>query len=350
MKPKEYTGAQLYHRHGYTGQGVVIAVMDTGVQPHPDLTLLEGWGDNGWNPHVDAHGHGTHVAGIAAGKRYGVAPGAKILPVRISENGQSNTFAMTAALEWLIQWRKTHKERLVVNISFSGTDSPNVRAGINKLVALDVPVCVAAGNTGGELSEIADYDAPIVVANLSNSTHFHATSSCRGKQTDCATVGTEVYSCSHKGGYCYMTGTSMASPAVAGMMALILSRWPEMSEADAYKELMKTGVDELVKCRDGRHYIPYVSFNHVVWEENENDWKEEDSVRETAKITGVRKGYKLIVRTEPNSAASKAGNVQNGDEIVAMRTDGAWREIAFADGKKKALTGWVNSKYVEVTE
>lgn len=343
-KPIEYTGAKLYHRHGYTGQGVVIAVMDTGVQPHPDLTLLGGWGDNSWNPHEDTHGHGTHVAGIAAGARYGVAPGAKILPVRISENGRSNTFAMAAALEWLIEWRKTHKERLVVNISFSGTDSPNVRAGINRLVELNVPVCVAAGNTGGELSEIADYDAPIVVANLSNSTHFHATSSCRGKQTDCATVGTEVYSCSYKGGYCYMTGTSMASPAVAGMMALILSRWPDISEADAYKELMHTGVDTLVKCRDGRHYIPYVSFDHAGWETKQ----EEDDVRQTAKIKGVSAGKKLIVRADANSASSKVGNVQNGDVVIALRTEGAWREIAFAPAKKRACVGWINSKYLEV--
>lgn len=346
-KPIEYTGAKLYHRHGYTGQGVVIAVMDTGVFPHPDLTLLPGWGDNGWNPAEDTHGHGTHCAGIAAGAKYGVAPGAKILPVKISVDGRSNTFTMSAALRWLADWKQTHPERLVVNISYSGTESPNVREGIDRLVGMGVPVCVAAGNTGGELNEIAGYDTPIVVANLSDAHHFHSTSSCRGKQTDCCTIGTEVYSCSHRGGYSYMTGTSMASPAVAGMMALILSRWPTISEADAYKELMKTGVDELVKCRDGKHYIPYVSFNHVVWD---NDRKENDSVRQTAKITGVRKGYKLIVRAEPNSAASKAGNVQNGDEIVAMRTDGAWREIAFAGSKKKALTGWVNAKYVEVTE
>lgn len=343
-KPIEYTGAKLYHRHGYTGQGVVIAVMDTGVFLHPDLTLLPGWGDNGWNPHEDTHGHGTHVAGIAAGKRYGVAPGAKILPVKISVDGRSNTFTMSAALKWLAEWKRSHSERLVVNISYSGTESPNVREGIDRLVGMGVPVCVAAGNTGGELNEIAGYDTPIVVANLSDTHHFHPTSSCRGAQTDCCTIGTEVYSCSYKGGYCYMTGTSMASPAVAGMMALILSRWPDISEADAYQELMRTGVDTLVKCRDGRHYIPYVSFEHAEWETKQED----DDVRQTAKIKGVSAGKKLIVRADANSAASKVGNVQNGDVVIALRTDGAWREIAFAPAKKRACVGWVNAKYLEV--
>lgn len=344
-KPIEYTGAKLYHKNGYTGQGVVIAIMDTGVFPHPDLTLLSGWGDDTkWNPAEDTHGHGTHCAGIAAGKRYGVAPGAKILPVKISVDGRSNTFTMSAALRWLADWKQTHPERLVVNISYSGTESPNVREGIDRLVGMGVPVCVAAGNTGGELNEIAGYDTPIVVANLSDTHHFHPTSSCRGAQTDCCTIGTEVYSCSHRGGYCYMTGTSMASPAVAGMMALILSRWPDISEADAYQELMKTGVDTLVKCRDGRHYIPYVSFDHAGWETQ----KEEDDVRQTAKIKGVSAGKKLIVRADANSASSKVGNVQNGDVVIALRTEGAWREIAFAPAKKRACVGWVNSKYVEV--
>lgn len=344
-KPIEYTGAKLYHKHGYTGQDVVIAVMDTGVQPHPDLTLLPGWADDPrWNPAEDTHGHGTHCAGIAAGKKYGVAPGAKILPVKISTDGRSNTFTMSAALKWLANWKQSHPERLVVNISYTGTESPNVREGIDRLVSMDVPVCVSAGNTGGELNEIAGYDTPIVVANLSDDRHFHPTSSCRGAQTDCCTIGTEVYSCSYKGGYCYMTGTSMASPAVAGMMALILSRWPDISETDAYQELMKTGVDTLVKCRDGRHYIPYVSFAHAGWETQ----KEEDDVRQTAKIKGVSAGKKLIVRADANSASSKVGNVQNGDVVIALRTDGAWREVAFAPAKKKACVGWINAKYVEV--
>lgn len=345
-KPIDYTGAKLYHDHGYTGQGVVIAVMDTGVYPHEDLTLLDGWADDPqWDPQEDTHGHGTHCAGIAAGKKYGVAPGAKILPVKISVDGRSNTFTMSAALRWLADWKESHKERLVVNISYTGTESPNVREGIDRLVSMDVPVCVSAGNTGGELNEIAGYDTPIVVANLSDSYHFHPTSSCRGAQTDCCTIGTEVYSCSHKGGYCYMTGTSMASPAVAGMLALILSRWPDISETDAYKELMRTGVDELVKCRDGRHYIPYVSFTHVAWE---NAAESEDNVRQTATVKGARKGYKLIVRKEANSASEKAGNVQNGNTVIAMRTDGEWREIAFATAKNRVCVGWLNSKYLEV--
>ena len=141
-----------------------------------------------------------------------------------------------------------------------------------------------------------------------------------------------------------MTGTSMASPAVAGMMALILSRWPDISEADAYKELMKTGVDTLVKCRDGRHYIPYVSFDHAGWETKQED----DDVRQTAKIKGVSAGRKLIVRADANSAASKVGNAQNGDVVIALRTEGAWREIAFAPAKKRACVGWINAKYLEV--
>ena len=344
-KPVEYTGAKLYHGHGFTGKGVVVAVVDTGVQPHPDLTLLNGWGDNGWKPNEDLHGHGTHVAGIACGKKYGVAPDAKVLPVRISRDGPSNTFTMTAALKWLVEWRKNHTERLVVNISYTGTESPYVREQINRLVAMDVPVCVAAGNTGGELAEIADYDSPIVVANLHDKTHIHSSSSCRGKQTDCATIGTEVYSCDIDGTYRYMTGTSMASPAVAGMMALILSRWPDISEADAYKELMRCGEDELVKCRDGLHYIPAVNFHNAPW--NEDDC-EEDNVRENAKIKGVSSGMQLIVREAPNSSSAKVGNVRNNYEVVAMRESGGWREIAFSTAKGTAKTGWINKKYVGV--
>lgn len=261
--PREFTGAEVWHKHGITGEGTVVAIVDTGVFPHKDLQMISGHAvENGEDPTNDGHSHGTHVAGIAAGSVYGVAPGAVILPVKITKGsvGASSRYAIAKALRWLFIWQATNPDyRLVVNVSFSSTDDPKVVEEIDRLTSINVPVIVAASNDGNEKSPIAEYESPIVVANLENDVKMNETSSCWGHLTDCCVCGTKVVSCKNeKSGYRLKSGTSMAAPAVAGMMALILSRWPKMTEQEAYDYLMKHATPAEVKCPSGNHMIPRV--------------------------------------------------------------------------------------------
>lgn len=341
MIPKEYTGAQVYHENGYRGDNVVIAIVDTGVARHPDLDILDGWGYEGIPPDQDASGHGTHVAGIAAGKKYGVAPGAKILPVRITPGTSSNGSAITQGLEWLIEWNKKQSKRLVVNISFGGTTTPSVLAAINELVRSDVPVCVAAGNDSKELSELGYYKSPVVVGNLTGSGKISGSSNCRGEETDCVTVGTTVYSCNTSGGYKYLSGTSMASPAVAGMLALIFSRWPSLSEPAAVAQLLRTGRDELVQCISGQHYIPHVSFANIPFG-HEEEMKTFEATQ--MKIQNLASNRAAIIRKTPGG--EKLGNIKNGRIVTGLGTDGAYRQISYPISSKEVGLGWISEKYL----
>lgn len=325
--PNIFTNAKLWHEHGITGKGVVIAVIDTGVSPHPDLTLVQGYEVS---PDSDEHGHGTHVAGIAAGRKYGVAPEAKILSVKAGDRyGRVDMNAVKNGLEWLINRRKTHGERLVVNMSISLTHMPAILERINELVSLDVPVCVAACNDGGEKSALADYSAPVVVGNLISPNALHETSSCWGHDTDCAVLGTDVYSCKNTGGYRLMTGTSMATPAVAGMFALILSRWPDMPEDEAYRYF--TGLcRRKVPCGSG-HMIPVPAFI--------DDFEEVEDVQ-TKYIAGVGEGKRLIVRKTAETNAEKAGSLSNGDAVTVIGTDGKKSLVA------TGTCGWIPNGYI----
>lgn len=341
MKPNEYTGAKVYHEHGCKGEGVIIAVVDTGVAHHPDLDILEGWGYQGIPPDEDASGHGTHVAGIAAGKKYGVAPAAKILPVRITAHSTSTGAILAQGLEWLIEWKKKHSERLVVNISFSGTTTPAVLAAINELVKNDVPVCVAAGNDSKEIFELGYYESPVVVGNLTGSGKMADTSNCRGEETDCVTVGTTVYSCDTNGGYCYKSGTSMASPAVAGMLALIFSRWSALSEPAAVAQLLRTGRDELVKCISGQHYIPHVSFANVPFGRDDD---KTSFIPVKMKIQNLPSNKAAVIRKTPGG--TRLTSIKNGRIVTGLEVDGNYQQISYPISSKEVGVGWIAKKYV----
>lgn len=248
----------------------------------------------------------------------------------------ANLQDMLKGLQYLVNWRKSHKERLVVNISMSMTHVPQILNCINELVELDVPVCVAACNDGGEKSAAAEYDAPIVVGNLETPTRLHETSSCWGEDTDCAVLGTDIYSCSRTKGYRLLTGTSMASPAVAGMMALILSRWPDLSEQKAYEYLMSL-CGTAVKCNSGHHKIPVPAFK--------DDFKEVIKMREVSKITGITPGKQLVVY-DAEKFKTKVGNLREGDFVIPLAESG--EKVLVIKGKElEQVCGWINKKYLK---
>ena len=347
--PREFTSAEIWHAHGITGKGVVVAVVDTGVYPHEDLSVrTDGWAIRGNTPTNDAnpYGHGTHVAGIAAGAVYGIAPDAEILPLKVTDgaaNAGSNS-SVVQALQQIKAWHSEHPEkRLVVNISLSETDRPVIMTEIDDLVASNVPVIVAACNDSDEKSPLADYESPIVVANLKSDSKMNDSSSCWGALTDCCVIGSSVISCKNaESGYRLLSGTSMASPAVAGMMALILSRWPEISEADAYAYLMDHATPAEVKCPSGLHMIPRVELpDDFGTDDNGNDDDgKEDPAQEKKMISGVAEGNALIVRAEADTSSDKVGYLYNGDVVTVLDRDGDRALVG------TGTCGWIKSSYL----
>ncbi len=244
------------------GQGVVVAVLDTGVARVPDLEQTEfvpGWNfiDNNANA-ADDHGHGTHVAGTIAQSTNnsvgvaGVAFGAKIMPIKVlSRSGSGSVSGIADG----IRFAADHGAK-VINMSLGGGMSSSV---LQKAVAYarqkGVVVVCAAGNDGrGKVSYPAAYPGAIAVAatQFDESTTFYSN---WGKEIDIAAPGgntrvdqnndgmmdgvlqnTVVPGRTSENDYLLFMGTSMASPHVAGVVALIMSTG--VTDPDAVEKIL----------------------------------------------------------------------------------------------------------------
>lgn len=208
------------------GAGVRVAVLDTGIDgTHP---ALKGNYKGGFNSAqdgasaADGHGHGTHVAGtIAAASKeiVGVAPQASLYAVKVLDDEGNGTFAsIIKGLEWAVENRMQ-----VVNMSLGGPSSEALEEAVKKTLAAGVVIVAAAGNDPeAEVSAPARYDGVIAVsASASNdSLAFFSTT---GPEVDFIAPGHQVNSTWPGGGTNSISGTSMATPHVAGLAALAVS-------------------------------------------------------------------------------------------------------------------------------
>ncbi len=226
---------------------VLVAVIDTGVDyRHPDLAGIVVKGpdvSNGDNDPYDDHGHGTHVAGTIAARSngsgvVGVAFGVKILAIKaLDEDGSGPEDGIARAIDAAVQ-----NGAKVINMSLGGPqDSRALRDAVARAARNGVLCVVAAGNDGDTRP---DYPAayPDALAVGATDTHDRrAYFSNYGSYVQVAAPGAGVLSCSRGGGYERMSGTSMASPHVAGAAALLLSAHSGMSPAALKKALIDTG-------------------------------------------------------------------------------------------------------------
>jgi len=263
---------------GITGQGVLVAVIDSGVQlSHPELEsqffvkeeeIINGIDDDdngyiddriGYDFASDSHqvldhtGHGTHVSGIIAashdeGSVLGVAPGAKILPLSfISSDGRGSTFDAIRAVRYAAL-----SGAKVINASWGGSQcSLELQAEIEILREKNVLFVSAAGNSGQDISRYPEYPAVFPLDNLltvgaSTFDHYTAGFSNFGALVDVVAPGAFILSTfpeefetvdadEQKDGVQELDGTSMATPFVAGAAALLWSAQPEAS----YKEIIE---------------------------------------------------------------------------------------------------------------
>ena len=288
------SGLPLLGGSGVNGFGVGVAVIDSGIAPHPDFDArilyshdLVNSGDRGH----DAYGHGTHVAGIIAGSGVaslgrerrlytGIAPGARLINLRVlGASGTGVVSDVMQAIDWCIRNRDRFNIR-VINLSLgvlSGEapqDDPLVRA-VQRAVDSDLVVIASAGNfgklpdgtpvVGGVVSPGRAADAITVGAlntrgSVARSDDVMATWSSRGPagvvdrpsewvlKPDLVAPGNAVISTAQPGtlwqqlpdrrtyglggGYLRLSGTSMAAPAVAGAAALLLQAKPRLTPAE----------------------------------------------------------------------------------------------------------------------
>lgn len=222
-----------------TGRGVRVAVLDTGIDmSHPDLKAnIEGGFDciNETTDVVDDNGHGTHVAGTIAALDndfgvVGVAPEARLYAVKAFDSrGQGQVSDIVQGMEWCITNRVQ-----VINMSFGTADSSRaLTVAINKAAEAGIVMIAAAGNDGRRDGVLYPARDPNVMAVTASTRDDRIASfSNSGTQVAVAAPGEDVYSTYRDGGYKSLTGTSMACPHVAGVVALLLSASPGLTRDD----------------------------------------------------------------------------------------------------------------------
>jgi subtilisin family serine protease len=221
---------------GATGQGVNVAIVDTGVSWHPDfearLHQAECFSAHG--DCNDGHGHGTHVAGTVGGKTFGVAKKAEIWIARVLDsNGSGSDSDVIRGIEWVVQQKLAKGGDWAINMSLGGGDSPALNRTTCDAIAAGVVVAVAAGNESAD----ADTSSPARVlqaitvgaSEVFLNSDRQATFSNYGSLLDLYAPGVNVESAKPGGGSQTMSGTSMAAPHVAGAVALFLERHPGSS-------------------------------------------------------------------------------------------------------------------------
>lgn len=226
-----------------TGYGVQIYILDTGIRyDHVEFggraaAGYDGFGGNG----SDCNGHGTHVAGTAAGSTYGVAKSASVVSVRVldcSGNGPWST--VIAGVDWVTA---NHVKPAVANMSLSGGGNTSLDDAVANSIAAGVTYAVAAGNNNYD----ACYYSPARVATaltVGNSTSSDARSgtSNYGACLDLFAPGTNILSAWYTSTTATNTisGTSMASPHVAGVAALYLQNNTSAAPATVASAIVNT--------------------------------------------------------------------------------------------------------------
>lgn len=315
----EVIGAEAAHSSEFTGEGIKVAVLDTGVDyRHPELSPNYNGGYDFVNDDddpMDDNGHGTHVAGIIAAVRdgngvLGVAPEADIYAVKVSDSRGKGSFGgLVKGIDWAIE-----HDIDIVTMSITGTGGTRaLQKAVN--LAYDeygMLLVAAVGNGGsGDVLYPAAYDAVIGVGSVTGENE-KSSFSRSGDEVELVAPGSGIKSATIGDKYRISSGTSMATPFVTGALALVLQ-----SNEQAWKDM------DIVN--------------------GDGEWTNDEVrgvLRETATDLGEEGtdedfGYGLVNLQFPDEIANPETNpesIDEGDVINPIDTDELWLKFVLALG------------------
>lgn len=251
-------GMRGVHGAGILGQGVIVAMLDTGINlANPEFLnngrVLTGFNAvDGSSNVTDSLGHGTHTSGIVGAPgngsgMYGVAPEALLLPVKVFSGETASNTAINRGIDYAVS-----RGARVINLSL-GAGSPTGETSLRLAAAANnTVIVVAAGNESmsvpnwpGRYARESWANGAIIVAGAVDSSQRLASFSNRAGDTAdhyLVAPGVNIIS-SYNTGYAYLTGTSMSAPAISGAAALVTGYWPYLRANQVAAILLNTADD-----------------------------------------------------------------------------------------------------------
>ncbi len=263
--------AQIALQKGYTGKGVKVAILDTGISNHSDLKIAGGVSVVDYtSSYADDNGHGTFVAGIIGAQNngkglIGEAPDASLYAVKILDNqGNGSTEDLAQGLNWAIQNKMD-----IVNMSIAFPQaSPAVQQMLQTAHDQGILLIAAVGNKGttnvqqDTVEFPAKADNVIAVAAI-DSNLSRPTFSATGSEVDVTAPGQHIVSTANNGKYELRDGTSVAAPFVSGMAAVLKQAYPQMTNDQIRSLIEQNSVDLGTPGKDNVYGNGMISFQHV---------------------------------------------------------------------------------------
>lgn len=254
---RDFGRDQLYH-YNATGTGVYAFIIDTGIRAdHSEFSgrVVAGFtAINDGNSTTDCNGHGTHVSGTVGGSTYGIAKNVTLVPVRVLDcSGSGMWSGVVSGIDWAAG-QKTLRPA-VANMSLGGSRSTVVNSAVARAVAAGITMAVAAGNENADACTKSPASEPsAITVGAATDTDARASFSNWGTCVDLFAPGVAITSSWNTGASDTKTisGTSMATPHVTGVAALVLEANPGASPVAVAKFIVDNATpNKLVSINAG---------------------------------------------------------------------------------------------------